>query len=196
MSAGGIGPVKRTVKLSDKISLQAREVLRAKSGAWKLLDDGSILIEAPEHAWGEHFDDKGNLRVRIGAIESLSFADDVVPGSLRINDYELAEFAVAGCVSKEQAMRRALKDCIPEGVYINRGIIAAGRVAPSSVEDPSLEWNSASTLPPVACELLLDIDGKPTIGFRTSYVTNKDSSMSYRLADNSEVEGRFRWTYP
>jgi len=113
--------------------------------------------------------------------------------------------SAAGCVSKQQAMLLALKGGAMGVAYASGGIIAGGagdgiiaggRTVPSSVDDPCLEWNNASTLPPVACELLLDIDGKPTVGFRTSYVTNKDSTMSYRLADNSQVEGRFRWTYP
>lgn len=56
--------------------------------------------------------------------------------------------------------------------------------------------NGADQLPPVACPLLIEVDGALVKAERTEFVQHRGQDMVYRLADGSTLLGRFRWTYP
>lgn len=57
--------------------------------------------------------------------------------------------------------------------------------------------NSASSLPPVACPIVIELPGQGLKrAERTGFVTHKDNQMEYAPADGSKIIGRFRWTYP
>jgi hypothetical protein len=57
--------------------------------------------------------------------------------------------------------------------------------------------NPASSLPPVACPIVIELPGQGLKrAERTGFVTHKDNQMEYALADGSKIIGRFRWTYP
>lgn len=69
--------------------------------------------------------------------------------------------------------------------------------------DPLRNWqqyehlNSASSLPPVACPIVIKVPGQGILrAERTGFVTHKDNQMEYILADGSKIIGRFCWTYP
>lgn len=57
--------------------------------------------------------------------------------------------------------------------------------------------NSASSLPPVACPIVIELPGQGLKrAERTGFVTHKDNQMEYVLTDGSKIIGRYRWTYP
>lgn len=56
--------------------------------------------------------------------------------------------------------------------------------------------NPADRLPPVACPLMIEVDGNLVKAERTEFVQHRGQDMVYRLADGSTLLGRFRWTYP
>lgn len=57
--------------------------------------------------------------------------------------------------------------------------------------------NSAGSLPPVACPIMIELPGQGLKrAERTGFVAHKDNQLEYILADGSKIIGRFRWTYP
>lgn len=63
----------------------------------------------------------------------------------------------------------------------------------------TLHLNPDSLLPPVDCPLLIEVaPGVFKKALRETYVKrkNKEGSLIFRLEDGTEIEGRFRWTYP
>lgn len=56
--------------------------------------------------------------------------------------------------------------------------------------------NPADQLPPVACPLVIEVDGQLIRAERTEFVQHRGHDMNYRLADGSVLRGRFAWTYP
>lgn len=56
--------------------------------------------------------------------------------------------------------------------------------------------NPASQLPPVGCPLIIEVHGRLLRAERTSFVQSRDHELAYRLADGTEITGRFCWTYP
>lgn len=68
-------------------------------------------------------------------------------------------------------------------------------IGADGVDDVS-HLNAASLLPPVACPLLIEVDGRLRRAERTGIIANKADGMEYRLDDGSLIYGRFPWTYP
>lgn len=62
--------------------------------------------------------------------------------------------------------------------------------------DEATTLNGADQLPPVACPLMIEVDGNLVKAERTEFVQHRGQDMVYRLADGSTLLGRFRWTYP
>lgn len=61
-----------------------------------------------------------------------------------------------------------------------------------------MHFNDASTLPPVGCQLLIELDdGERLLAVRTSYVNSRSDDLEYQLVKYDRViKGRFNWTYP
>jgi hypothetical protein len=75
--------------------------------------------------------------------------------------------------------------------------------------EPGYEFNAPERLATVGCDLIIKLPAGTKMGedvvltneritpaFRTSYLTDKNGEMEYRLPDNSLIHGRFPWTYP
>lgn len=63
-------------------------------------------------------------------------------------------------------------------------------------DEPTIQLNPADQLPPVACPLLIDVEGSLVKAERTEFVQHRGQDMVYRLVDGSTLLGRFQWTYP
>ncbi len=64
-------------------------------------------------------------------------------------------------------------------------------------DNQGLHLNTPEKLAPVDCPLLIEIrPGDLVAATRTSFITNRDRQMEYRLEDGSVITGRYRWTYP
>ena len=59
-----------------------------------------------------------------------------------------------------------------------------------------VQLNPEGHLPPVACPLLIEVDGELVRAERTGFVEQKDRQLEYRLDSGRTVIGRYRWTYP
>lgn len=60
-----------------------------------------------------------------------------------------------------------------------------------------MHLNSANTLPPVQCPLLIEIAPDRVVrAERTSWVLHRDNDLTYKICDGNEITGKFRWTYP
>ena len=77
------------------------------------------------------------------------------------------------------------------------------------VRTPEIHLNSESLLPPVGCDILVEVfDGVLIRVERTGYVANKENTMEYKVVFQEDkpvlrglficpvIEGRFKWTYP
>jgi hypothetical protein len=58
------------------------------------------------------------------------------------------------------------------------------------------EFNRPENLPPVACPLVLNIQGATVRGQRISHLSNRAGKMDYRLESGDIIKGRFPWSYP
>lgn len=76
------------------------------------------------------------------------------------------------------------------------GVIFPERKAEPVAREPQTSLNPADRLPPVACPLMIEVDGNLVKAERTEFVQHRGQDMVYRLADGSTLLGRFRWTYP
>ena len=57
--------------------------------------------------------------------------------------------------------------------------------------------NRPGILPPVDCPLLIEVPGLGLVrATRPAFVTDKGNDLTYRLEDDTELVGRFPWTYP
>ncbi|MCQ4311741.1 hypothetical protein NAV33_07505 [Pseudomonas stutzeri] len=63
------------------------------------------------------------------------------------------------------------------------------------VVDP-VHLNPADQLPPVACPLLIHVEGELIRAERTAFIASRERAMVYQLEDGRRIEGRFPWTYP
>lgn len=57
-------------------------------------------------------------------------------------------------------------------------------------------WNSADTLPPVECPIIVMRANGPAKAERVAHISKKDRLMEYKMEDGSTVLGRLPWTYP
>lgn len=53
-----------------------------------------------------------------------------------------------------------------------------------------------TTLPPVDCPLLIEVDGVLLRAERPRFIEDKANDMIYTLTTGETLTGRFRWTYP
>ena len=53
-----------------------------------------------------------------------------------------------------------------------------------------------SSLPPVGCDLLIEVANRAVLVERKTYVTSKDAEVTYTTKTGREIVGRFNWTYP
>ena len=58
------------------------------------------------------------------------------------------------------------------------------------------EWNNPERLPPVACPLVINVNGEAVRATRISHLSDKNGQMDYRLAAGDVIRGRFPWSYP
>lgn len=70
----------------------------------------------------------------------------------------------------------------------------AQRLSKYAVQSPHL--NQPDHLPPVGCELLIEVDGTLVRAHRTGFISDRNRDMHYKLEDGEILVGRFRWTYP
>ena len=58
--------------------------------------------------------------------------------------------------------------------------------------------NHSSTLPPVGCQLLIELDdNERLLAVRTGYISNQSDDLEYKLVKYDRViKGRFNWMYP
>lgn len=77
------------------------------------------------------------------------------------------------------------------------GDFRVGQLDPFRNQQQYDHLNSASSLPPVACPIVIELPGQGLKrAERTGFVAHKDNQMEYALADGSKIIGRYRWTYP
>lgn len=57
-------------------------------------------------------------------------------------------------------------------------------------------FNSATTLPPIECPLVLLVDGKVVRAHRPTPVHKRGDDMVYITEDGTELVGQYPWTYP
>lgn len=58
------------------------------------------------------------------------------------------------------------------------------------------EWNKPERLPPVACPLVINVNGAAIKAHRVSHLSDRSGQMDYRLASGDLITGRFEWSYP
>lgn len=62
------------------------------------------------------------------------------------------------------------------------------------------EWNKPERLPPVACPLVINVNGRAVRATRISHISDKNGQMDYLIDNGSarpvEITGRFPWSYP
>lgn len=66
-------------------------------------------------------------------------------------------------------------------------------VAPDDLHFNSADWRS---LPPVACPLLIKVDGQVLRASRLNHIERLDGVMDYVTDTGCVLVGRFDWTYP
>lgn len=59
-----------------------------------------------------------------------------------------------------------------------------------------MHLNHETTLPPVDCPLLIQVDGQMVRAFRPTFVEDRRDELTYELADGTLLSGKFPWTYP
>lgn len=58
------------------------------------------------------------------------------------------------------------------------------------------EFNSASRLPPVGCNLVIMVGNTEMVAVRTGYIEDRRDAMEYKLEATGElIIGRFEWRY-
>ena len=57
-------------------------------------------------------------------------------------------------------------------------------------------WNSAESLPPVGCPIVLRIGCAVVQAERTAHIERRDREMTYKLPTGQELVGRYEWSYP
>jgi len=65
-----------------------------------------------------------------------------------------------------------------------------------SCQCQAVHLNPADHLPPVACPIVIEVDGKLLRAERTGFIEQRDRSMEYELGDGSKILGRHPWTFP
>lgn len=65
-----------------------------------------------------------------------------------------------------------------------------------SCQCQAVHLNPADHLPPVACPIVIEVDGELLRAERTGFIEQRDSSMEYGLQSGEKILGRYKWTYP
>lgn len=129
---------------------------------------------------------------------------------LESEDVKIQPFLVT--VSKDAEGRSFVSGFIPGmHVALNEQAIKDATITKAVIKEPEpgYEFNAPERLATVGCDLIIKLPAGTKMGedvvltneritpaFRTSYLTDKNGEMEYRLPDNSLIQGRFWWTFP